>query len=359
MRAALTLAARGLGRVAPNPAVGCIIVKDGRVVGRGWTQPGGRPHAETEALRQAGPAAAGATAYVTLEPCAHHGKTPPCAEALVAAGVARVVAALEDPDSRVAGQGLKILREAGIAVEVGVCRAQAERLNAGFLKRVIKGRPLVVLKLATSLDGRIATHSGHSQWITGPLARRRAHLLRARADAVMVGSGTAVSDNPRLDVRLEGMEDRHPLRVVVDGRLRLPLTHDLVARAGEVPTLLVTHDGNPRERLRAYEDVGVEVVQVETDADGHVSLGAALDHLGGRGVTRLLVEGGGHLAASLLRGGLVDRLAWFQAPLVIGGDGVAAVSGFGVDRLDQAPKFLQAAMAQLGHDRIDIYSLES
>ncbi len=359
MRAALTLAARGLGRVAPNPAVGCIIVKDGRVVGRGWTQPGGRPHAETEALRQAGPAAAGATVYVTLEPCAHHGETPPCAEALVAAGVARVVAALEDPDSRVAGQGLKILREGGIAVEVGVCRAQAERLNAGFLKRVIKGRPLVVLKLATSLDGRIATRSGHSQWITGPLARRRAHLLRARADAVLVGSGTAVSDNPRLDVRLQGMADRHPLRVVVDGRLRLPLTHDLVVRAGEVPTLLVTHHGNPRERLRAYEEAGVEVVQVETDTDGHVSLAAVLDHLGGRGITRLLVEGGGHLAASLLRGGLVDRLAWFQAPLVIGGDGVAAVSGFGVDRLDQAPKFLQAAMAQLGHDRIDIYSAET
>jgi diaminohydroxyphosphoribosylaminopyrimidine deaminase/5-amino-6-(5-phosphoribosylamino)uracil reductase len=358
MRAALTLAARGLGRVAPNPAVGCVIVKDGRVVGRGWTQPGGRPHAETEALRQAGPAAAGATAYVTLEPCAHHGKTPPCVEALVAAGVARVVAALEDPDSRVAGEGLKILREAGIAVEVGVCRAQAERLNAGFLKRIIKGRPLVVLKLATSLDGRIATHSGHSQWITGPLARRRAHLLRARADAVLVGSSTAVSDNPRLDVRLEGMEDRHPLRVVVDGRLRLPLTHDLVARAGAAPTLLVTHDGNPRERLKAYEEAGVEVVQVETDADGHVSLAATLDHLGARGVTRLLVEGGGHLAASLLRGALVDRLAWFQAPLVIGGDGVAAVSGFGVDRLSQAPKFLQAAMTQLGHDRIDIYSLE-
>ncbi|WP_370661555.1 bifunctional diaminohydroxyphosphoribosylaminopyrimidine deaminase/5-amino-6-(5-phosphoribosylamino)uracil reductase RibD [Pelagibius sp. 7325] len=358
MRAALTLAARGLGRVAPNPTVGCIIVKDGRVVGRGWTRPGGRPHAETEALKQAGKAAAGATVYVTLEPCAHHGKTPPCAEALAAAGVARVVAALEDPDTRVAGRGMEILRQAGIATEIGLCRAQAERLNAGFLKRVIKGQPLVVLKLATSLDGKIATHSGQSQWITGPLARRRAHLLRSRADAIMVGSGTAVFDNPRLDVRLPGLEDRSPLRVVVDGRLRLPLTHDLVARAGAVPTLLVTHDGNPGDRLRAYEDAGVEVVQVETDADGHVSLDATLSLLGGRGITRLLVEGGGHLAASLLRAGLVDRLAWFQAPVVIGGDGVAAVSGFGVDRLDEAPKFLQAAMTQLGRDRIDIFSLD-
>jgi diaminohydroxyphosphoribosylaminopyrimidine deaminase/5-amino-6-(5-phosphoribosylamino)uracil reductase len=360
MRAALTLAARGLGQVAPNPAVGCLIVKDGRVVGRGWTQPGGRPHAETEALKQAGAAARGATVYVTLEPCAHHGRTPPCAEALVEAGVARVVAALEDPDTRVAGRGLEILRKAGIAVEAGVARTQAERLNAGFLKRILKGRPLVVLKLATSLDGRIATQSGDSRWITGPLARRRAHLLRSRADAILVGSGTAVTDNPRLDVRLPGLEGRQPLRVVVDGRLRLPLTHDLVARAAEVPTLLVTHDGNPAARLHAYEDAGVEVVQVATDPDaGHVSLEATLDLLGARGVTRLLVEGGGHLAASLLRGGLVDRLAWFQAPVVIGGDGVPAVSGFGVGRLDEAPRFMQAAMAQLGRDRIDIYSLDS
>lgn len=359
MRAALTLAARGLGRVAPNPAVGCLLVKEGRVVGRGWTRPGGRPHAETEALKQAGTAARGATAYVTLEPCAHHGETPPCAEALVRAGVARVVVAVEDPDNRVAGRGLEMLREAGIAVELGLCRAQAERLNAGFLKRVLKGRPLVVLKLATSLDGRIATHSGDSQWITGPLARRRAHLLRSRADAILVGSGTAVLDNPRLDVRLPGLEDHRPLRVVVDGRLRLPLTHDLVKRAKEHPTLLVTHDGNPAARLAAYRSAGVEVVQVEAEPGGHVSLPAGLDLLGARGVTRLLVEGGGHLAASLLRDGLVDRLAWFQAPLVIGGDGVAAVSGFGVERLDQAPRFLQAAMAQLGRDRIDIFSLDS
>ncbi len=360
MRAALTLAARGLGQVAPNPAVGCLIVKEGRVVGRGWTQPGGRPHAETVALQQAGAAARGATVYVTLEPCAHHGKTPPCAEALVKAGVARVVAALEDPDTRVAGRGLEILRQAGVAVEAGLARTQAERLNAGFLMRVLKGRPLVVLKLATSLDGRIATQSGDSRWITGPLARRRGHLLRARADAVLVGSGTAVTDNPRLDVRLPGLEGRTPLRVVVDGRLRLPLTHDLVARAAEVPTLLVTHEGNPAARLHAYQDAGVEVVQVETDpVAGHVSLEATLELLGARGVTRLLVEGGGHLAASLLRGGLVDRLAWFQAPVVIGGDGVPAVSGFGIERLDQAPRFLQAAMAQLGRDRIDIYSLDS
>jgi diaminohydroxyphosphoribosylaminopyrimidine deaminase / 5-amino-6-(5-phosphoribosylamino)uracil reductase len=359
MRAALTLAARGLGQVAPNPAVGCILVKQGRVVGRGWTQPGGRPHAETEALRRAGAAAQGATAYVSLEPCAHHGKTPPCAKALIEAGVARVVIALEDPDPRVSGRGVALLRQAGIAVDVGVCREQAERLNAGFLTRILKGRPLVVLKLATSLDGRIATHSGHSQWITGETARRRAHLLRSRADAILVGSGTAVIDNPRLDVRLPGLAERKPLRVVIDGRLRLPLTHDLVARAAANPTLLVTQDGNPPQRLAAYRAAGVEVVEVDPGPDGHVSLPDLLAHLGSRGITRLLVEGGGHLAASLLRDGLVDRLAWFRAPLLIGGDGVPAISGFGVDRLEQAPKFVQAAMAQLGRDQIDIFSLES
>jgi len=359
MRAALTLAARGLGQVAPNPAVGCVLVRDGLVVGRGWTQPGGRPHAETEALKRAGKPAAGATAYVTLEPCAHHGKTPPCAEALIEAGVGRVVAAMEDPDPRVAGKGLAMLREAGIAVDVGVCREQAERLNAGFLMRVLKGRPLVVLKLATSLDGRIATHSGDSRWITGETARRRAHLLRSRADAILVGSGTAVLDNPRLDVRLPGLAGRKPLRVVIDGRLRLPLTHDLVARAAESPTLLVTRNGNPPARLAAYRASKVEVMEINAEDDGHVSLIALLSCLGDRGITRLLVEGGGHLAASLLRDGLVDRLAWFRAPLLIGGDGVAAVSGFGVDRLEQAPKFLQSAMAQLGRDQIDIFTLDS
>ena len=208
MRAALALARRGLGRVAPNPAVGCILVRDGIVVGRGWTQPGGRPHAETEALRRAGAAAAGAVAYVTLEPCAHHGSTPPCADALIAAGVSRVVVAIEDPDPRVAGRGLARLTAAGISVETGVCADEAGRLNAGFLKRIEHGLPLVTLKLATSLDGKIATHAGESQWITGEDARARGHLLRAQTDAIMIGSGTAQIDNPLLTCRLPGLEDR-------------------------------------------------------------------------------------------------------------------------------------------------------
>src|SRR6266705_1008472 len=215
MRAALALARRGLGRVWPNPAVGCAIVKDGRVVGRGWTQPGGRPHAETEALARAGGAAHGATAYVTLEPCCHSGRTPPCADALV-------VAALEDPDPRVVGGGLARLRAAGIAVEAGLCAAEAAEINAGFFQRVRLGRPLVTLKLATSLDGRIATASGESRWITGPAARERAHLLRVTHDAILVGTDTVLADNPQLTCRLPGLGHRSPVRIAIDRELRIP-----------------------------------------------------------------------------------------------------------------------------------------
>jgi len=221
MAAALGLARRGLGRVWPNPAVGCVIVRDGLVVGRGWTAPGGRPHAEAVALERAGDLAHGATAYVTLEPCAHHGRTPPCADALVRAGVARVVTALGDPDPRTAGEGHARLRQAGIAVAEGTGADAAEEVNAGFLKRVRHGRPLVTLKLATTLDGRIATAAGESQWITGPRARQDGHRLRAAHDAIIVGSGTALADDPGLTCRLPGLEGASPVRVVFDGRLRL------------------------------------------------------------------------------------------------------------------------------------------
>ena len=355
MRAALALARRGLGQVAPNPAVGCVIVRDGRVVGRGWTQPGGRPHAETEALRHAASAARGATAYVTLEPCAHHGRTPPCAEALAEAAIARCVVALGDPDPRVDGAGLERLRAAGIAVDLGLLGAEAAELNAGYLLLRRARRPLVTLKLATTLDGRIATKSGESRWITGEIARARGHLLRATHDAVMVGGGTALIDDPRLDVRLPGLERRRPLRVVLDGRLRLPLTHRLVAEAGERPTLLLTRDDNPAERRRAFADAGVEVAALPPGDDGGLALEAALQALAERGVTRLLVEGGGRLAAGLLQEGLVDRLACFRAPRVIGGDGVPAAAGFGLERLAEAPAFVLEASEALGPDRLESY----
>lgn len=356
MRAALTLARRGLGNVAPNPAVGCVLVKDGLVVGRGWTQPGGRPHAETEALARAGAAAKGATAYVTLEPCSHHGKTGPCAEALAKAGVARVVVATIDPDPRVAGRGVAMLKAAGIAVEVGCLECEAQTLNAGFFCK-LDGRPMVTLKLATSLDGCIATRTGDSQWITGEQARARSHLLRANHDAVMVGVGTAIADNPQLTCRLPGLSHRSPVRVVADGRLRLPLTHALVRTACEIPTILFTIAGNPSERKGAFVKAGVEVIEVSVGPGGHPDPRQAMKHLADKGITRVLVEGGGQLAASLIHGRLVDRLYWFRGPCVIGDEGRAAVGALGLDRLKLAPTYALDAVERLGDDLLEIYRL--
>ena len=355
MRAALALARRGLGRVAPNPAVGCVLVRDGRVVGRGWTQPGGRPHAETEALGRAGAAARGATAYVTLEPCSHRGRTAACAEALVEAGIARCVIAHEDPDRQVSGRGIARLREAGIEVDVGCEAPAAEEVNAGYLMHRQHGRPLVTLKLATTLDGRIATAAGESRWITGEAARSRAHALRARHDAVLVGSGTAVVDDPHLDVRLAGLEGHSPVRVVLDRRLRLPLTHHLVAEAKSFTTWLVTEERADHARLHAFQEAGVEPIQVTVDPGGRLSVAAALKALGQRGITRLIVEGGAHVAAALLQAGLVDRIAWFRAAAVMGGDGLPAAVGFGVDHVSEAPRFERAAVEPCGPDLLETY----
>lgn len=352
---ALALARRGLGRVAPNPAVGCVLVRDGVVVGRGWTQPGGRPHAETEALSRAGDAARGATAYVSLEPCSHHGLTPPCADAMIAAGIARCVVALRDPDPRVHGSGIAALQAAGIEVVEGVRAEEAAEVNGGYLMQRDNGRPQVTLKLATTLDGRIATRSGASQWITGEAARARAHLLRAEHDAVVVGSGTAVADNPSLNVRLPGLEAWQPVRVVLDGRLRLPLTHKLVTGAGAQRTLLLTRDDAPRDRCEAYRSAGVEVVPVAVGETGNLSVTAVLRELGARGLTRVLVEGGGMLAAGLMQGGLVDRLVWFRAGKVIGGDGVPAIAGFGLTNLAGTPQFDLVAQLPLGGDTMEMY----
>ena len=281
MALALALAERGLGTAWPNPAVGCVLVRDGRIVGRGWTQPGGRPHAETEALARAGDGSRGATCYATLEPCAHHGETGPCADALVQAGIARAVVATGDPDPRVAGRGNAKLKAAGIAVTAGCMEDSARALNAGFLSRVEKGRPLVTLKLASTLDGRIATHTGHSRWITGPQARARAHLLRARHDAVMVGAASALADDPALTCRLPGMEDASPIRVVIDGSARLPAGHALIAGAGEQPTWIVSTESLGRDGRHAeWREAGVEVVEVVGDADGRPALAAALESAG-------------------------------------------------------------------------------
>lgn len=362
MRAALALARRGLGNVAPNPAVGCLIVRDRRIVGRGWTQPGGRPHAETEALRRAGEAARGATAYVTLEPCCHWGRTPPCTDAMIAAGLARAVIAVRDPDPRVNGEGVARLRDAGIAVTEGVLEREAAALNAGFILRVRGGRPLVTLKLATTLDGRIATAGGESRWITGAAARRLAHGLRARHDAILIGSGTALADDPELTVRVPGLVPRGhpgPVRIVADGRARLPLTARLVATARTVPTWVLTTPGADRHRVAALADCGVTVIAVPPDANGQPEPLAALRALAQRGITRVLVEGGSRLAASLLRAGLVDRLAWFHAPAVLGSDATPAIGALSLPHLSAMPTWRVEEEERLGPDRLLVLATEA
>ncbi len=357
MGAALTLARRGVGNAWPNPAVGCVIVNGGSVVGRGWTQPGGRPHAETEAIGRAGDAARGGTAYVTLEPCSHWGKTPPCAEALIASGVARVFAAVEDPDPRVAGGGLARLREAGIAIESGLCSAEAAEINAGFFRRVRTGRPLVTLKLATSLDGRIATGSGESRWITGPAARERTHLLRATHDAILVGAATVLADNPQLTCRLPGLEHRSPVRVALDRNLVIPLDSCLVAEARQHPSWLITAPGSDPDRREALQQAGVEIIDAAANETGRIDLADALRLLGARGLTRLLVEGGGRLAASLLSARLVDRLVWLHAPLLLGADGVPAVGALGLMALAEATRFDLLSSETVGADLLSTYRL--
>jgi len=348
MALALSLGRRGQGRVWPRPAVGAVLVRDGRIVGRGWTQATG-PHAEAEALARAGTAAEGATAYVSLEPCAHFGRTPPCADALIRAGVVRVVSALEDPDPRVAGQGHARLRAAGVAVETGVLAAEARRDHAGFLLRITAGRPLVTLKLASSLDGRIATASGESRWITGPEARRRVHGQRAAHDAVLVGAGTARADDPSLTVRDLGVAHQ-PVRVVAARRLDLPLDGTLARTAGEVPVWLLHGPDATADRRAAWIARGATLLEVATGSDGELDPAAMLAALGAAGLTRVYCEGGGTLAASLLHAGLVDRLVTFSAGVVLGAEGRPSLGALGIGALVEAPRFALEAAEQVGGD---------
>jgi diaminohydroxyphosphoribosylaminopyrimidine deaminase/5-amino-6-(5-phosphoribosylamino)uracil reductase len=351
MRSALALARRGLGNTWPNPSVGCVIVKDGRVVGRAVTAPGGRPHAEPAALDAAGAAARGATVYVSLEPCCHWGRTPPCTDRLIAAGVARVVIGTRDPDPRVDGTGIAKLRAGGIAVEEGVLRCESDEVAAGFRARVRQGRPLVTLKLASTLDGRIATRTGESRWITGEAARRAAHALRGRNDAVMVGVGTVLADDPELTCRLAGYRPNPVVRIVADSHLRTPLTATLAATAASAPTWMLIRQGADRDRRRAFANLGVKLIECE-GAETGVEPASALTALGTAGVTRVLVEGGAQLGASLLRANLVDRIAWFHAPAVMGGDAWPAVQAFGIDHLDAMPRFMRIAATPLGDDML-------
>lgn len=349
MALALRLGARGQGQCWPNPAVGCVIFKGGCIVGRGWTQPGGRPHAETVALRQAGAAARGATAYVTLEPCAHHGRTPPCAEALIGAGVARVVVPFSDPDPRVNGGGLARLRAAGIVVSEGVGVDAARTQHAGFLRRLRQGRPILTLKLAGSLDGRIATATGESRWITGPAARRQVHAMRARHDAVLVGAGTARTDDPSLTVRDLGIVHQ-PVRVVASRHLDLPLDGVLACSAQDVPVWILHGADAPADRVAAWQARGARCFPLRADGARELPAPALLDTLGAAGLTRVFCEGGGTLAAALLSADLVDDLVWFTGGVALGAEARPSLGAMGVERLDAAPRFRLAELRRLGDD---------
>ncbi|MGB3489413.1 MAG: bifunctional diaminohydroxyphosphoribosylaminopyrimidine deaminase/5-amino-6-(5-phosphoribosylamino)uracil reductase RibD [Xanthobacteraceae bacterium] len=354
MQLALTLGRRGLGRTAPNPAVGAVIVKDGIVVGRGWTQPGGRPHAEPEALARAGEAARGATLYVTLEPCSHIGKSPPCADAIIAAGIARVVSAVEDPNPQVAGQGHAKLRAAGIVVDVGTCADEAARDHAGHFRRVREGRPHVILKLAVSPDDKIGAAGGKPVAITGEAARARVHLLRAQCDAVMIGIGTARADDPLLTCRLPGMAKRSPVRVVLDRALRLSGDSKLVHSAREVPLWVMTSDTAEASAAAKLGAAGVQVLRVKTSEHG-LDLADALRTLSDKGITRLMVEGGAQVAASFVEAGLVDEVWLLRGPNEIGADGVAALGALPLGAITQSSSFRVRASEKLDHDTLTIY----
>jgi diaminohydroxyphosphoribosylaminopyrimidine deaminase/5-amino-6-(5-phosphoribosylamino)uracil reductase len=354
MHAALALARRGLGETAPNPSVGCVIVRDGQVIGRGHTAPGGRPHAEIQALFMAGEAAQGATAFVTLEPCNFHGKSGPCTEALILAGIGRVIVGTRDPNPRVNGAGIARLREAGIEVTENILQQECAGMISGFAMVQTQNRPLIRLKLASSLDGRIATRTHEAHWITGAPARHAAHAMRGRHDAVMVGVGTVLADDPELICRIEGFRATPLTRIVVDSHLRTPLMSKLVRGAGEHPLWILHRNGAEKPRRQALEAAGAKLVELPASAAG-IGLARAARELAKAGLTRILVEGGGTLAAGLLRENLVDRLAWFHAPCIIGGDGWPAAQAFGITALAQMPRFTPVAQARFGDDMLTTY----
>ena len=352
MARALELAERGRGHVEPNPMVGAVVVREGRIVGEGCHERFGGPHAETNAIGDAGPQACrGATLYVTLEPCTHHGKTPPCVDAVRAAGFGRVAVAMADPDPRNQGRGIELLRRAGIEVETGLLEAEAQRLNAPFVKLTTQGMPFVTAKWAMSLDGKIATRTGDSRWVSSEPSRQLVHTLRGQADAILVGIGTALADDPLLTARPPG--PRVATRIVADSRARLSPASRLVATAAEAPLLLATTDAAPEGRRQTLERAGAEVLVLPADGDGHTDLHALMEELGRRRMTNVLIEGGGELLASALAAGLPDKLMVFVAPKLIGGrDAPSPVQGRGVARMAEAREAHGWTLRRIGDDAL-------
>jgi diaminohydroxyphosphoribosylaminopyrimidine deaminase/5-amino-6-(5-phosphoribosylamino)uracil reductase len=358
MAAALNFGRRHMGMAAPNPSVGAVIVRNEGIepviVARGVTAKGGRPHAETEALKAAGDAAKGSTVYVTLEPCAHQSKTPPCASALIQAQVGRVVIAIEDPNPLVSGNGIRMLRDAGIETIVGIGASQAKIDHAGHFRRVRDGRPHILLKIAVSADGKTGLAGRKPARISGPVSMAEAHILRATCDAIMVGSGTVLADNPKLDCRLPGMEDRSPIRVVLDGSLRIPLDCHLVQTAKARKLIVIAGEHAPADKENTLVQLGAEVLRVSSTRDRYRKpvIEEAMTLLGSRGITRLLVEGGPMLSASLLQNDLVDEAVVVHAPVTLGADSIDALEGLPLDALLASPKLGMIEERMLGEDRM-------
>ncbi|MBP2626455.1 MAG: riboflavin biosynthesis protein RibD [Firmicutes bacterium] len=349
MRQALLIAQHAIGRTSPNPMVGAVIVRDGRVIGQGWHRQAGTPHAEINALAQAGDLAQGATMYVTLEPCSHYGRTPPCADAVIAAGIKKVVVAMKDPNPLVAGRGIKKLREAGVEVVEDVLAAQAATINEIFIKYISTQMPFVVLKSAMSLDGKIAAHTGHSQWITGTKSRERVQELRDCYDAILVGIGTVLADNPSLTTRLS-YRGKNPIRIIVDSMARTPLDAHVVADGLASTIIVVTHDA-PKDRINALCACGVEVLVAKVKKQGGVDLRQLFKDLAGRSITSILIEGGASINASVLEENLVDKIYWFIAPKIIGGQGaLGPVGGQGVTDVNHAHLFEDMNIEPIGQD---------
>jgi len=359
MQLALALGRRGLGRTWPNPAVGAVVVKDGVIVGRGWTQPGGRPHAEVEALRRAGEAARGATLYVTLEPCSHVGKSPPCTDAIIAAGIARVVAAIGDPNPQVAGQGYAKLRSAGIAVETGLFADEAAHDHAGHFRRIRNKRPHVILKLAVSADDKIGAAGRKPLAITGEAARTRVHLLRARSDAILVGIGTVLADDPLLTCRLPGMDKRSPVRVVLDNSLRIPGGSRLVHTARETPLWVMASELADAPAAAKLGAAGAQLIRLpprQGQAQGQgLDPAAVLRVLSEKGITRLMVEGGSRVASSFVAAGLVDEVWLLRSDKAVGGEGIAALDALPLSEITQSPRYRVRASEALDKDTLTIY----
>lgn len=356
MDLAFVQAGSASGRVAPNPAVGAVIARRGEVLGIGATQPPPGPHAEVVALREAGDGARGADLYVTLEPCSHTGRTPPCVDAIIEAGIARVIVATLDPNPLVNGRGIERLRAAGISVDIG-CRADAGRKQiAGFVCRIQHGRPQTLAKYAMTLDGRIATFTGHSRWISGEASRRHVHMLRDRTDAILVGIGTLLADDPQLTTRLPDDQTgyggpHHPLRVVLDSQLRTPVSARMLADYAPGQTLIYTTDTTPTEHQVHLEAARADIVRVPAGSDGHVDIAAVLRDLGDRGLNDLLIEGGGAVLGAFFEAGLVDRVAAYVAPVIVGGrDAPGPVGGRGVATMPEAWRLVDRVVTQLGDD---------